>query len=127
MRIFNKGFRFLFCVIDISSKYAWIIPLKGKKGTSITIAFQKVLVESDHTPNKIWVDTDTEFYNRSMKSFLQNNSIEMYSEHNGGKSVIAETFIKTLKNKIYEYMTAVSKNVCIDKLYNDIMSKYNNT
>ena len=123
---FNKGFRFLFCVIDISSKYAWIIPLKDK-GTTITIAFQKVLTESDHKPNKIWVDTDTEFYNRSMKSFLQNNSIEMYSAHNGGKSVIAETFIKTLKNKIYEYMTAVSKNVCIDKLYNDIMSKYNNT
>ena len=123
---FNKGFRFLFCVIDISSKYAWIIPLKDK-GTTITIAFQKVLAESDHKPNKIWVDTDTEFYNRSMKSFLQNNSIEMYSAHNGGKSVIAETFIKTLKNKIYECMTAVSKNVCIDKLYNDIMSKYNNT
>ena len=86
-----------------------------------------MLAESDHKPNKIWVDTDSEFYNRSMKSFLQNNSIEMYSAHNGGKSVIAETFIKTLKNKIYEYMTAVSKNVCIDKLYNDIMNKYNNT
>ena len=50
----------------------------------------------------------------------------MYSAHNGGKSVIAETFIKTLKNKIYKYMTAVSKNVCIDKL-DDIMNKYNNT
>ena len=61
-----------------------------------------------------------------MKSFLQNNNIEMYSTHNKGKSVIAERFIRTLNNKIYKYMTSVSKNVYIDKL-DDIDNKYNNT
>ena len=61
-----------------------------------------------------------------MKSWLEKNDIEMYSTHNEGKSVIAERFIRTLKNKIYKYMTSISKNVYIDKL-EDIVSKYNNT
>ena len=61
-----------------------------------------------------------------MKSFLQNDDIEMYSTHNKGKSVVAERFIRTLKNKIYKYMTSVSKNVYIDK-FDDIVNKYNNT
>ena len=51
-----------------------------------------------------------------MKSFLQNNDIEMYSIHNERKSVIAERFIRTLKNKIYKYVTSVSKKLYIDKL-----------
>ena len=76
--------------------------------------------------NKIWLDKVSEFYNRSMNSFLQNDDIEMYSTHNKGKSVVAERFIRTLKNKIYKYMTSVSKNVYIDK-FDDIVNKYKNT
>ena len=71
---FNIGIRFLLCVIDIFSKYAWVIPLKDKKVTTITNAFQKILDESPCKPNKIWVDKGSEFYNRSMKSFLSHNS-----------------------------------------------------
>ena len=73
--------------------------LKDKKGIPITNAFQKTLKESNCKPNKIWVDEGSEFYNRSMKSWLEKNDIEMYSTHNEGKSVIAERFIKTLKMK----------------------------
>ena len=69
-------------------------------------------------PNKILVDKISEFYNNSFKKWLQDNDIEMYSTHNEGKSVIAERFIRTLKNKIYKYMTSISKNVYIDKLDN---------
>ena len=69
---FNKGFRFLLCAIDIYSKYAWIILLKDKKGTTITDGFQKLLDESNHKLSKIWIDKGSEFYNRSMKSILQN-------------------------------------------------------
>ena len=65
---FNKGFRFLLCIIDIYSKYAWVIPLKDKKGITIINAFQKTLDEINRKPNKIWVDKGSEFYNRSMKS-----------------------------------------------------------
>ena len=121
---FNKGFRFLLCVIDIFSKYAWVIPLKDKKG--ISNAFQIILKESNRKPNKIWVDKGSEFYNNSFKKWLKDNDIEMYSTNNEGKSAIAERFIRTLKNKIYKYMTSVSKNVYIDKL-EDIIKKYNNT
>ena len=76
--------------------------------------------------NRIWVDKGNEFYSRSMKSFLQNNDIEMYSMHNEGKSVYTEKFIRALQDKIYKYLTSVSKNVHIDKLDN-IVNKYNNT
>ena len=70
------------------------------------------------------VDRGSEFCNRSMESFLQNNDIEMYSVHNEGKSVKAERFIRNLKNKVY--MVSISTNVYIDKL-DDIINKYNNT
>ena len=63
----------------------------------ITNAFQKIFDESNRKPNKIWVDRDSEFYNRLMKSWLQKNDIEMYSTHNEGKYVVAERFIKTFK------------------------------
>ena len=60
----------------------------------------------------MWVDKGSEFYNRSMKSWLQDNNIEMYSMHNEGKSVVAERFIRTLENNIYESITSISK-MCI--------------
>ena len=131
---FNKGFRFLLCVIDIFSKYAWVIPLKDKKGVSIVNAFQKILKESDRSkakskgrkPNKIWIDKRSEFYDNYFKKWLKDNDIEMHSIHNEWKSVIAERSIRTLKNKIYKYMTSISKNVYIDKL-DDIVNEYNNT
>ena len=75
--------------------------------------------------NKIWVDKGSEFYNNSFKIWLKDNDIEMYLIHNEGKSVVAERFIRTLKSKIYKYMTAISKYVNIDKL-DDIVNEYNN-
>ena len=77
-------------------------------------------------PNKIWVDKGSEVYNRSMKPWLKDNDIEMYSTHNEGKSLVAESLIRTLKNKIYNHMTALSENIYIDKLDNTI-NEYNNT
>ena len=134
---YNKRIRFLLCVIDIFSKYAWVVPLKDKKGISIVKAFQSILKQSnsrrvkgtsaqDVKPNKIWVDKGSEFYNAYFKKWLRDNDIVMYSTHNEGKSVVAERFIRTLKGKIYKYMTSVSKNVYIDKL-DDIVDEYNNT
>ena len=82
---FNKGFRFLLCFIDICSKYAWVILLKDKKGITITNAFQKILDESNRNSDIIWVDNDSELYNRSMKSWLQDNDVEMHLTQNEGK------------------------------------------
>ena len=122
---FNKGFRFLLCVIDIYSKYSWVVPLKDKKDVSIVNAVQSISKKSSRKPNQICVEKGGEFYNRSMKSWLEKHDIEMYSTHNEGKSVVAERFIRTIKNKIYKHMTSISKNVYIDKL-DDIVNEYNN-
>ena len=120
---YNKGIRFLLCAIDIFVKYDWVVPLKDKKGISIVKAFQSILKQSNRKPNKIWVDKGSEFYNAYFKKSLRDNDIVMYSTHNEGKSVVAERFIRTIKSKIYKYMTSISKNVYIDKL-DDIVDKY---
>ena len=112
---YNKGYRFLLCVIDIFSKYACVIPLKDKKGISIVNGFHKIIDGSNRKPNKVWVDIGSEFYNNSFKKWTKENDIEMYSTNNYGKTVVAERFIRTLKTKIYKYMTSISENVYIDK------------
>ena len=122
---YNKGIKYLFCTIDLFSKYAWVVPIKDKKGSSIVNAFKKIISEGRKL-NKIWVDQSIEFYNKSFKYFLKINNIEMYSTYNEGKSVVAERIIRTLKNKILKYMTAISKNIYFDVL-DDIVDKYNNT
>ena len=114
---YNKGIRYLLCVIDLFSKYAWFVPLKDEKGAKITNAFQKILDSSKRKPNKIWVDQGSEFYK---------NGICMYSTYNEGKSVVAERFIRTLKNKIHKHVTAISKNVYFD-VSDDIVDEYTNT
>ena len=113
-------------IIDIYSKYTGVFPLKDEKGVTIVNAFQKILDDSKRKPNKKWVDKGSKFYNRSMKSWLEKNDMEMYSTHNEEKSVDTERFIRTLKTKICKYMTSISKNVCIDKL-SGIINEYNNT
>ena len=124
---YNKGIRFLLCVINIFGKYAWVVPLKDKKGISIVKAFHLILKQSNsRKPNKIWVDKGSEFYNAYFTKWLRDNDIIMYSTHNERKSVVAERFIKTLKSKIYRYMTSISENVYIDKL-DDTVDEYNNT
>ena len=122
---YNKGIKYLLCAIDLFSKYAWVVTLKDKKGTSIVNAFLEI-ISKGRKPNKIWVDQDSEFYNTSFKDFLKMNNIEIYSTYNEGKSVIAERLIKTLKNKIFKHMTATSRNVYFNAL-DDIVNKYNNT
>ena len=123
---YNKGNKYLLCAIDLFSKYAWVVPIKDKKGVSIVNAFKKIISEGWRKSNKIWVDQGIEFYNNSFKNFLKMNNIEMYLTYNEGKSVVGGRLIRTLKNKIFKYMTAISKNVYFDVL-DDIVTKYNNT
>ena len=104
--------------------------MKDKKGVRIDNAFKKILdssennLHSNRKPNKIWVDHGSEFYNNILKKFFKKNEIEMYSTFDGGKSVVAERFIKTFKNKIYRHMTTVCENVYFNVLDN-IVKKYN--
>ena len=122
----NKGIKYLLCAIDLFSKYAFLIPLKDKKGISIVNSFNKIIKQSNRKPNKIWVDQGGEFYNNVFEKWLSDNDINMYSTYNEGTSVVAERFIRTLKNKLYKHMTATGKNVFYDVL-DDVVNKYNNT
>ena len=122
---YNKGIKYLLCAIELFSKYAFVVPLKDKKGASIVNAFQKI-ISKGRKPNKLWVGQGSKFYNNYFKDFLKINNIEMYSIYNEEKSVLAERFIRALQNKIFKHMTAISKNVYFDEL-DDIVNKYNNT
>ena len=80
---YNKGIKYLLCAIDLFSKYAWVIPIKDKKGASIVNAFKKIISEG-RKPNKIWVYQGSEFYNKSFTDFLKMSNTEMYSKFNEG-------------------------------------------
>ena len=121
----NKRITSLLCVIDLFSKYAWVVPLKDKKGVTIVYAFSKYFRQFKNK-NQTWVDQGSEFYNNSFKKWLKDNHIEMYSTYNEGKSFAAERFVRTLEYKIYKHMTAASKNVYFDVL-NNFVDEYNNT
>ena len=94
-------------MIDLFSKYPLVVPLKDKRGISIVNAFH--LHSSNRKPNKIWVDQGSEFYNHAFDFFWKENNIEMYQTFDKGKSVVAERFIRNLKNTIYKHMTAAPK------------------
>ena len=122
---YNRGIRYLLCAIDLFSKYAWAVPLKDKRAITIVNVFQKI-VSKRGKPNEIWVDQWGEFYKYLFKKIFKINKMEIYSTHNEGKSFAAERFIKTLKDKLFKHMRAVSKNIYFDVL-DDIVNKYNNT
>ena len=98
----NKGIKYLLCAIDLYGKYAFVVPLKDKKGINIVNASNKIIKQSERKPNKIWVDQGGELYNHVFKKWLSDNDIIMYSTYNEGKSVVAERFIRTLKNKLHK-------------------------
>ena len=75
----NKGIKYLLCAIDLFSKYAFVVPLKDKKGISIVNAFNKIIKQSNRKPNKIWVDQGGEFYNHDNK---RDNKRVYIDEHN---------------------------------------------
>ena len=82
-----------------------------QKGKTVLNAFIEIVNESNHKPNKLWVDQGREFYNKLIQEWLDINDVLMYSTHNEGKSVIAERFIKTLKAKIYKRWQLVLVNL----------------
>ena len=106
---FDKEICFSLWVVDIFSKYAWaIIPLKDKIGITIFNAFQKVLNKSHCKPNKIWIDKGSEFYNRSIKSWLEKNAVEMYSTHKIKKNLLLLKDLLGPQRRLYKYMNSIS-------------------
>ena len=95
---FNKGVKYLLAVIDIFSKYGWLIPLKDKTGETVASALKTIFKE--RKPEKIWVDKGKEFYNKNVKDL-----VELYSTENEEKSSVFERWIRTMKEKMWKYFT----------------------
>ena len=120
----NKGFKYLLAVIDIFSKYAWIIPLRTKTAKEIIDSFS--LIFKTRKPNKIWTDAGKEFINKYFKKYLSDNNVEIYQTYNEGKAVVVERFNRTFKEKIWRYFTEYKTKTYINVLA-DLVSEYNNT
>ena len=116
---FNRGVKYLLAVIDVFSKYSWLIPLKDKMGKSVALALKTIFKE--RKPEKMWVDKGKEFYNKDVKDL-----IELYSTENEEKSSVVERWIRTMKEKMWKFFLANSTNVYIDVLP-DLFREYNNT
>ena len=116
---FNRGVKYLLAVIDIFSKYGWLIPLKDKTGKSVASPLKTIFKE--RKPEKMWVDKGKEFYNKDVKDL-----IELYSTENEEKSSVVERWIRTMKEKIWKCFTVNSTNVYMNVL-SDLVKEYNNT
>ena len=122
----NKGFKYLLTVIDVFSKFAWVIPLKDKKGSSITTAFADIIKKYKRKPKYLWVDKGSEFYNKTFKEWLLQNDIELYSTFNEGKAVIIERFNRTLKSRMYKQFT-IQNNTIWYNIIDKLVDEYNKT
>ena len=121
----NKGYRYLLMVIGVFSKYGWIIPLKDKKGESVTEAFKTIFKEG-RKPQYLWVDKGKEFYNKHLKDLLEKNGIHMYSTENEEKSSVVERWNRTIKSKMWKQFTVQGNTMYLDMLPK-LVKQYNNT
>ena len=120
----NKHYKYLLAVIDVFSKYGWLIPLKNKTGATVSEAFKTLFKE--RKPMFIWSDKGSEFYNRQVKELLKDNNIKLYSTENEEKSSVVERWIGTMKQRMFKYFTAHDTNKYYDVL-DDLVTDYNNT
>ena len=115
----NKGIKYLLTVLDVFSKYGWIVPLKTKTGAEVAKALKKIFEE--RKPEKLWVDKGKEFYNRDVKSL-----IDIYSTENEEKASVVERWNRTMKERMYKYFSANNTRKYIDVL-DDMVKGYNET
>src|SRR5688572_20565395 len=116
----NDDVKYLLTVIDVFSKYGWIVPLRDKSGKSTASSFLKIL-ESGRKPVKLWVDKGKEFYNKDVKGLF-----ELYSTENEEKSCVNERWHRTMKEKMNKYFSANSTRRYINIL-DEMVNNYNNT
>lgn len=117
---FNSGVKYLLTVIDVFSKYGWIVPLKSKTGVEVAEAFSKIYKE--RRPEKLWVDKGKEFYNKNVKAL----GVELYSTENEEKSCVVERWNRTMKEKMFKYFTANFTRKYLHVL-DEMVSHYNST
>ena len=121
----NKGIKYLLMVIDVFSKYGWIVPLKDKKTESVGLAFDEIFKRSKRKPEKLWTDKGSEFVSKHFKDFSKRNSIILYQTQNEEKSSVVERWNRTMKNKMWKMFSANNNTVYWDKL-DKLVYNYNN-
>ena len=120
----NKGYRYLLMVLELFSKYGWIVPLKDKKGETFTQAF-KTIFEEGRKPQYLWTDKGTAHYNKHMKDLLQKHNITLYSTENEEKSFVCERWNRAIRTKMWKQFTVQGNTVYLDTLPK-ILNQYNN-
>jgi len=118
----ENGYKYCLTVIDLYTRYAWVVPLKNKTGITVKNAFEKIFKESNRKPKKLWVDKGKEFYNKNVKEL----GMEIYSTENEGKAVVIERFNRTLKNKMYKKFTDIGSQKWLKILPEVLKNDYNN-
>jgi len=98
----NRGVRYLLAVIDVFSKFGWMVPLKDQTGKSVADAFKEIFKKSKRKSEKLWTDKGREFYNKHVKEL----GVELYSTENEEKSSVVEGWNRTMKEKMLKYFTA---------------------
>ena len=114
----NDDVRYLLAVIDIFSKYGWLVPLKDKSDKSVAAAFRKILTE--RKPKLVWVDKGLGIYNKDVKQL-----VDIYSTENEEKSAVVERWNRTMKEHMFKYFSANSTKRYIDVL-DALVQQYNN-
>ena len=122
----NSGYKYFLTVIDIFSKYGWIVPLKTKSGKEIAMAFHKLFTSTNAHPSRLWTAKGTEFYNQRLKRVLAANNVTLYCTGYEEKSSVVERCNRTMENITWKYFTANKTQKYIAVLPS-MVEKYNNT
>ena len=112
-------------VLDLFSKYGWIVPLKDKKGETVAEAFKSIFKEG-RKPQYLWTDKGKEYYDKNMRELLEKNNIILYSTENEEKSSVCERWNRTIKTKMWKQFTVQGNTVYLDILPK-ILEQYNNS
>jgi len=122
----NKNYNFLLTVIDVLSRFAFVVPIKNKSGSQVTLGFKKIFEESNRQPKFLQTDFGKEFFNSSFISFLRSKKIKLYHNHSPLKAAMIERFNQTLLSKLHRYFTFKKSFVYHDVL-SDMIQSYNNS
>ena len=122
---FNDGYRYILCIIDVFTKFAWAVPLKNKMAATVLFAVEAVVSKSKRIPEKVWLDHGSEFYNKQFQAWAKDNNIVMYSTHGESKSVVVERWVRSLKDIATKYFTEHSTRDWVHNL-DKFLKIYNN-
>ena len=127
LKKYNRGYVFIFTVIDVFSKVAYAIPLKNKRGSTLVEALKSILNKSQQKPNKLQTDKGSEFLNKTFQAYLKRKKIHFFVTQNEEvKAAIVERFNRTLKERLWRYFTSKNTLYYLDVL-DDLVESYNNT